>query len=317
MFSSKIGRKPKNKSTPDFQPIISEYKLKNNRLLFQIEDLKTTLNLNQEILYNFIENVLGKNESIQKLINQSKTLWEKNQSLIDTKFNQEIKIDELQKLMEKASMNIRDEVNIIISNLNKKRSELSQKDIAIKKLKSDLDKARKSAFFKTARTEIYVSEPTKSSVDLNQELLNAKIILNKATKQHSKEKKNSDNMKKKANELREKMNKLKKEAVNIFNTKKNGTRQTINSYLKDMNYNEIMETDDQEFEEEENEESEESSDDESEGNKKNNKAKEKEFNSLNEQYNRIKSEIDTYQNKINHYKKIYKKLKDNIKENVK
>ena len=317
MFSSKIGRKPKNKSTPDFQPIISEYKLKNNSLLFQIEDLKTTLNLNQEILYNFIENVLGKNESIQKLINQSKTLWEKNQSLIDTKFNQEIKIDELQKLMEKASMNIRDEVNIIISNLNKKRSELSQKDIAIKKLKSDLDKARKSAFFKTARTEIYVSEPTKSSVDLNQELLNAKIILNKATKQHSKEKKNSDNMKKKANELREKMNKLKKEAVNIFNTKKNGTRQTINSYLKDMNYNEIMETDDQEFEEEENEESEESSDDESEGNKKNNKAKEKEFNSLNEQYNRIKSEIDTYQNKINHYKKIYKKLKDNIKENVK
>ena len=37
--------------------------------------------------------------------------------------------------------------------------------------------------------EIFVTGPTKSSVELNQVLINAKTILNKATKEHSKEKK--------------------------------------------------------------------------------------------------------------------------------
>ena len=323
MFSPKINKKVKNNQISDCQSTINEYESKNNKLLIQIADLKTTLNLNQEILYNLIEISLGKDENIQKLLNQSKNLWEKNQSLIDMKFDTEKNIAHLQKLIEKASMNIRDEVNNILPNLNKKRNELIQKENAIKKLKIDLEKARKSAFFKTARMEIFVTGPTKSSVELNQVLINAKTILNKATKEHSKEKKNSENMKKKANNLREKMNNLKNEAINIFNKininkdKKMEKDQNIDNYLKKMNYNELMENDEQEYEEEENEESEESSDDGEDVNKKSSKAKEKEYNNLNDQYNKIKNEIESYQKKINYYKKIYKDLNTNIKENTK
>ena len=39
-----------------------------------------------------------------------------------------------------------------------------------------LEKARKNALFKTARTEVLVTEPTKTNVEINHELLNTKTI---------------------------------------------------------------------------------------------------------------------------------------------
>ena len=47
----------------------------------------------------------------------------------------------------------------------------------------------KGSFFKTAGTEVYVINPTKTSLELNQEIINAKSILSKVSNRHSKKKK--------------------------------------------------------------------------------------------------------------------------------
>ena len=46
---------------------------------------KTTLSLNQNLLYDFITKSIGEDEEITKLINESKTLWEENETLIKQK----------------------------------------------------------------------------------------------------------------------------------------------------------------------------------------------------------------------------------------
>ena len=47
----------------------------------------------------------------------------------------------------------------------------------------------KGSFFKTTRTEVYVINPNKTSLELNQEIINAKSILSKVSNRNSKKKK--------------------------------------------------------------------------------------------------------------------------------
>ena len=336
MSFQKYDPKTKNKLISQYQTIISSYTSENKRLLSQIEDLKTTLNINQNLLYHFISTKLGENENIKNIINKSKNLWEQNELLIDNKNNIEMKTDKLQKHMEQIPSQIREEVNNISVQINKKKNDLIQKDNAIKKLKIDLEKTRKSAFFKTARTEVLVTGPTKLNLEISQELSNAKNILSKVSNKHSKEKKKSDKLEKEVKNLRDEMIKLKKDSINLnnkinkINIKNNQISESVKSlndehiFLENMGYNISVENNEKEYEEEEKEESDESSDDNnSEGNRKNKAAKEKEFKYLEEQYSKLKNQIEDYEKKINTYKETYKeyitkieKLKNenNIKE---
>ena len=61
------------------------------------------------------------------------------------------------------------------------KNELIQKDNTIKKLKAELEKARKNALFKTARTEILVTEPTKTNFKIKHKLLKKKDNLSKVS----------------------------------------------------------------------------------------------------------------------------------------
>ena len=336
MSFQKYDPKTKKKLISQYQTIISSYTSENKRLLSQIEDLKTTLNINQNLLYHFISTKLGENENIKNIINKSKNLWEQNELLIDNKNNIEMKTDKLQKHMEQIPSQIREEVNNISVQINKKKNDLIQKDNAIKKLKIDLEKTRKSAFFKTARTEVLVTGPTKLNLEISQELSNAKNILSKVSNKHSKEKKKSDKLEKEVKNLRDEMIKLKKDSINLnnkinkINIKNNQISESVKSlndehiFLENMGYNISVENNEKEYEEEEKEESDESSDDNnSEGNRKNKAAKEKEFKYLEEQYSKLKNQIEDYEKKINTYKETYKeyitkieKLKNenNIKE---
>ena len=92
-----------------------------------------------------------------------------------------MKTAKLQELIEDTPTQIREEINNLNIQNNKMKNELVQKDNTIKKLKNDLEKARKNALFKTARTEVLVTEPTKTNVEINHELLNTKTILAKVS----------------------------------------------------------------------------------------------------------------------------------------
>ena len=328
MNFQKYDHKTKKKLISDYKKTISIYSSNNKKLLSQIKDLKTNLNLNQDLLYHFISAKFGENENIKNIINKSKTLTEKNESLIEKKIDTEIKIDLIKQYLEQIPSKINEEISNISIQNNKKKNELLQKDNNIKKLKLELEKVRKAAFFKTARTEVYVINPTKTSLELNQEIINAKSILSKVTNRHSKEKKKSDKLEREVKNLRETMNTLKQKAIelnknniNIINSQITESVKSVideNNFLSNMGYNIAMDKNDKddEYEEEEKEDEDSSEDDNSEGNGKITKAKEKEYSNLKEQYNKLKEILDLNQNKINEYKNINKKLKEKIEQKL-
>ena len=304
MSHQKFDSKTTKKLLTNYQNTISKYASENEQLTRQLEDLKTTLTLNQNLLYDFIKSSVGEDESITALINESKTLWAENESLIKQKNDLEMKTAKLQELIEDTPTQIREEINLINAQNNKMKIELVQKDNTIKKLKSDLEKARKNALFKTARMEILVTEPTKTNVEINHELLNTKTILTKVSAMHAAEKKKANKLDKEVKTLQDEVAKLRKTAIELrdeFNSKvkesggKKGDKNIIenNFPLNIKGFNFLVDKNE-------------------EKKKKKPKSKQKELELLTEQYNKLKKQNEEYEKKINNYKKIYKDLKNKI-----
>ena len=328
MSHQKFDSKTTKKLLTNYQNTISKYASENEQLTRQLEDLKTTLTLNQNLLYDFIKSSVGEDESITALINESKTLWAENESLIKQKNDLEMKTAKLQELIEDTPTQIREEINLINAQNNKMKIELVQKDNTIKKLKSDLEKARKNALFKTARMEILVTEPTKTNVEINHELLNTKTILTKVSAMHAAEKKKANKLDKEVKTLQDEVAKLRKTAIELrdeFNSKvkesggKKGDKNIIenNFPLNIKGFNFLVDKNEEENEDEEEEEEEQESEGSSEEEdsfegKKKPKSKQKELELLTEQYNKLKKQNEEYEKKINNYKKIYKDLKNKI-----
>ena len=325
MSHQKFDSKTTKKLLTNYQNTISKYASENEQLTCQLEDLKTTLTLNQSLLYDFIKSSVCEDEKINNLINESKSLWNENESLIKQKNELEMKTAKLQELIEDTPTQIREEINNINIQNNKMKNELVQKDNTIKKLKNDLEKARKNALFKTARTEILVTEPTKTNVEINHELLNTKAILAKVTSMHATEKKKANKLDKEVKSLQDEVVKLRKTAINLrdeFNNKiknneiQNKDGNNINNFpLNIKGFNLLVDQNEEENEEEEDEEQESegtSEEEDSYEGKKKPKNKQKELDMLTEQYNKLKKQNEEYEKKINNYKKIYKDLKNKI-----
>ena len=328
MSHQKFDSKTTKKLLTNYQNTITKYTTENEQLTRQLEDLKTTLTLNQNLLYDFIKSSVGEDETINNLINESKSLWKENESLIKQKNELEMKTDKLQELIEDTPTQIREEINNINIQNNKMKNELVQKDNTIKKLKNDLEKARKNALFKTARTEILVTEPTKTNVEINHELLNTKTILQKVTSMHATEKKRANKLDKEVKSLQEEVAKLRKTAIDLrdeFNNKikdnemqnnKDGNNiNNINNFpLNIKGFNLLVEQNEEENEEEDEEQESEGTSEEEDSyeGKKKPKNKQKELEMLTEQYNKFKKQNEEYEKKINNYKKIYKDLKNKI-----
>ena len=143
MSKSKFDSKTTKKLISTYQSTISHYTSENEALSSQLEDLKTTLALNQNLLYDFISSTIGKDEEVSKLIAESKTLWKENEQLIKQKNELEMKTSKLQELIEDTPTEIREELKQINESNEKMKLLLVQKEQTIKKLKTDLEKARK------------------------------------------------------------------------------------------------------------------------------------------------------------------------------
>lgn len=318
MSNQKFDSKTTKKLLNNYQKTISHYTEENKLLSTQLQDLKTTLALNQNLLYDFITNSVGKDEKINNLITESKNLWQENENLMKQKNDLEIKTSKLQELIEDTPTQIREEINQINQDNNKMKAELLQKDNLIKKLKNDLEKARKNALFKTARAEVLVTEPTKNNVEINHELLNTKTILSRVSQMHAQEKKKASKLDKEVKSLQDEVNNLKKntsklESVN--STMKRGVN--TNNIIDNLNDEKEDEKDEDDDDDDENDENESDSDDDDEGDKniqgKKPKTKQKELEQLTAEYNRLKKQNEESENKLNKYKKIYKEMKAKIK----
>ena len=300
--------KSKKKTLKEYRATISKYKKEKSFLESQINDLKMTLKINQNLLYDILTKSDKDNEGIKKLIEKSKSITKKNCFLID-EMNIKFKILNLEKIIEEIPITIREEINSLLWKNNNKKKELISLDNNIKKLKLELEKVRKNAFFKTARTEVYVSEPTKISLEKNQTLINSKIIVSKSSKIHLNNKKKSEKLEKEGKNLKSEMINLKKQAINLKNKSPNPFLTEI-QFLSDLGYNQTIE--DEEFceEEEENEESDSSEDiDKKNIEEKNKNNKQNELANLKDEYYKLKNKYKECQNTINKYKEKYKGFK--------
>ena len=331
MSNKKFDSKTTKKLISTYKNTISHYTAENEMLTSQLQDLKTTLSLNQNLLYDFITKSIGEDNEITNLINESKNLWQENEQLIKEKNDLEMKASKLQELIEDTPTEIREEIKLINISNNKMKNELIQKDNTIKKLKAELEKARKNALFKTARTEILVTEPTKTNVEINHELLNTKAILSKVSNMHALEKKKAARLDKEVKALQDEVIALRKNNTLADNNNENDNDNKFNDLGKNKtfsnsgNKNDVKSTqnkkkndDEESNSDDDNEESEENSDDidniETELKKKKKpKTKQKELDMLTEEFNKLKSQNEEYEKKIQKYKKIYKDMKQKIK----
>jgi chromosome segregation ATPase len=244
-----------------------------------------------------------------------------------------MKASKLQELIEDTPTEIREEIKLINISNNKMKNELIQKDNTIKKLKAELEKARKNALFKTARTEILVTEPTKTNVEINHELLNTKAILAKVSNMHEVEKKKAAKLDKEVKNLQKEVMNLRNSTSmdNNINNNDKKSNAILNKKIEKMNkdnkknsnnkiednkeLNDLSSDENEDDNSEENEDSEESSSDNDsvDNKKKKPKTKQKELDMLTEEYSKLKKQNEEYENKIQKYKKIYKEMKNKIK----
>ena len=324
MSFPKMGQKEMNKLCSLYNSKLKELTKENNLLKFQLEDKKETLKLNQDLLYCTIESLQDKNENggiiienkIQNLLKKSKLINNKLSTLIEEKSIKGEKIDIIKKEIPGIQEKIIEQLNTLTAQTEKKNKEIYSKDNIIKKLKIDLEKLRNNAFFKKARTEIFVAPPNKASVEINLELIKTRSVFQKASKLHIEKKKKADEVWRGEKNLKEEMKRLKNNAIKQGKINKN---KEIN-FLEDLGYNILAENYEKE-EEEESEESDSSGDDNSEGRGGDKKKKEKEFKNLKEQFSKLEKKYDEFEKKINVHKKKYrdliikiKKLKDDEKK---
>jgi DNA repair exonuclease SbcCD ATPase subunit len=299
-----------NKLSKQFEDVINKYTSENKQLLEQVEDLKATLFLNHNLLYNFLTNSSENKKEINDIIEKGKLIWEENEKLMELRKDLQIKTYKLKEFTENIPIEINNEISDIVKKNTNIKNELMKNEKEIKKLKSDLERVRNNALFKEARTEVYIAEPSKINIEKNDELIDVKPILLTAMKKHSKEKKKANKLEKEVKKAKEDLKSLKKD-LNFKNT------DDLLSKIK--GYNIEIEKSEEEYEEEE-EKEEKDDDDSSDGEKKNQKKKEKELEQLKENYQKLKNDYEEYQKRINKLKEEYKILKgktDNVKNSMK
>ena len=332
MSSQKIDQKSLNKLRNLYNSKLKELKSENEKLKFKLIDKKETLKLNQDLLIDVLQNFSptktgdeeedeedeekiseqnNDNNSIKKLIEKSKILNKKISLLIEEKSEKEKNIYLLKKEIPVIQEKIIEKINNLSIQYEQKNKEAVTQDNLIKKLKLDLDKIRRNAFFKKARTEILVAPPSKTSVQMNLELINTQQIYSKASKLHQEKKKKSEEIWRKEKNLKVEMNKLKN---NIINQKKINKDETTN-YFDELGYDPLPEKYEKD-EEEESEDNDQSSEDDNNTTKRggDNKKKEKELNMLKEDTSKLKEKIKEYEKKINEYKNIYRNYKSEIEK---
>ena len=180
------GITTKKKLIEEYKSTILKISSENSLLEKQISDMETTLKLNQNILFDFIEKSSNKNPEISNLINSTKNLWQDNLNLLKKKNKVQIKLSLMQEMSEELPNKIREELRFYKTKNEKNKEEINKQKEKIVKLQKKLINIRRNNFYQDAKTEVYVTSPNKKNVESNQEILSIKSILDKVMKVHDK-----------------------------------------------------------------------------------------------------------------------------------
>ncbi len=159
------------------------YYMKENQLLRnELNDAKTTLGINKELLYkNLNEQINEKNQIIlNKLKEENDRLSKKLDELYQDKFILEKKLFNTQKELENIIVERQENDDFEKTNVFKYQNIIQEKESIIKQLKRELNKYYKDDCNSTK--EIIIGQPDKIILEMNNELIETRELINKFSK---------------------------------------------------------------------------------------------------------------------------------------
>ena len=184
--------------------------MKENKLLkSELEDAKTTLEINKEILYKKLHSdIKDKNQIIlKKLKEENDRLTKRTEELYKDKINLEKKLYKCQQDLEDLIVQRQDKEDNEQINLFKFDNLLKEKDSIILQLKKELTKFYKDD---NSTKEIIICEPDKINVELNNELVETRELIIKFSKLLQLEKRKTSDQEKQIEKLNQKLQNIKK-----------------------------------------------------------------------------------------------------------
>ncbi len=317
---SKVN-KAKKKLIEDYKSTISSISLENKILEEKIHDVETTLNLNQNILFEYMLSLPNGKENpdeIKNLVNSTKHLWKENLDLLQKRNTIQTNLALLQELTEDTPNKIRQELRYYKINNEKMKENINkQKEEIIKKQKKLID-IRKNNFHLEAKTENYVTVPNKKNIEANQEILKINLLLKKIIPIHKKKEEKANQKKEKLNNLMDQVHSLKH---NIYCSGNNINEDEIidkkelddfiNTKIKEYNFSADEINSEDELNEEKNDKFEDLDGILSNSEVKKLKAQ---LDQLIKEYNTLKEQCNEYEEIISKHKKKYKNVEGKINE---
>ena len=185
--------------------------MKENKLLkSELEDAKTTLEINKEILYKQINKVVKEKEKkvLIKLKEENDRLNKKNSELYKNKIELEKKIYIIQQQLDESLMKNQE----LLDNQNTEifliENKIKEKDNLIFQLKKEINKYYKEDFNSTK--ELIICDPDKVNIEMNNELCETRELIGKYSRIIHDEKRKSEFQEKQIERLNNKILVLKK-----------------------------------------------------------------------------------------------------------
>ena len=314
---SKKVKATKKKLIEDYKSTIIKMSSENSLLQKQISDIETTLNINQNILYNMILNSSKEKylEEKKNLINTLKNLWKENINLLENKNIIQEKLSNLQEASEELPNKIREEMFYYQKRNEKDKVEIKKLEEKITNLQENLKNIRRNNFHKDATIEVYVTSPNKKNVENNHEILNIISILDKLKDLPKEKEEKAKKIKLEVDQLIKQVKLLKQNFYQKNNNINDITKineEDINKYVKEniINYNLLADENEIEIDSDEENEEEENDDD----NKFDNKSKNLkiELDKLIKEYEDMKIQCKEYEKIIEEHKRKYKNVEGKI-----
>ena len=314
---SKKVKATKKKLIEDYKSTIIKMSSENSLLQKQISDIETTLNINQNILYNMILNSSKEKylEEKKNLINTLKNLWKENINLLENKNIIQEKLSNLKEASEELPNKIREEMFYYQKRNEKDKVEIKKLEEKITNLQENLKNIRRNNFHKDATIEVYVTSPNKKNVENNHEILNIISILDKLKDLPKEKEEKAKKIKLEVDQLIKQVKLLKQnfyQRNNNINDITKINKEDINKYVKEniINYNLLADENEIEIDSDEENEEEENDDD----NKFNNGSKNLkiELDKLIKEYEDMKIQCKEYEKIIEEHKRKYKNVEGKI-----
>ena len=185
--------------------------MKENKLLkSELEDAKTTLEINKEILYKNLNEQINEQSQIilNKLKDENDRLTKKLNELYQDKIILEKKLYNTQQELDSIIVQRQEKEDFEKTNFFKFKNIIKEKESIIKQLKKELNKYYRDDCNSTK--EIIIGEPDKIILEMNNELIETRELITKFSKLLHLEKRKSVEQEEEINKLKQKLQNIKK-----------------------------------------------------------------------------------------------------------